>query len=92
MMRLTPALKSYRTTDDRGGDLKVRRQWVSEQNFPRLERFAHDVALQGGMGRNLQLRDEAVELGIDLCMRQRFDRPCPNTIALLERNVRKWRG
>ena len=82
----------YWTAGDRTRDLKVRGGRISEQNLARLEPFAHDVTLQGDMRRDLQLRDEAVEPGIDLRMRQRFDCPYPNTIALLERNGRKGRG
>jgi hypothetical protein len=41
--------------------------------------------------RNLELRDEATELGIDHWVRQRFDRPYPDTVTLLERNSRKRR-
>ena len=83
---IDPALKRYRTTDDRRGDSKVHRHRISEQNLARLEHFVHDVALQGDMGRNLELRDEAIELGIDHWVRQRFDRPYPDTVTLLERN------
>ena len=71
------------------GESKVRRRRTASAQ--RLERFAHDVAMQGDVDRDLQLGDKAIEQGVDLRVEQRLDGPCPQSITLLEDDGRKRR-